>query len=103
MKGGPVPGSVRCTGGAAEWVLVVSVAKVSRRRGMSGESLCSGSEILELVRASHSWSSFEDIDGAEDCGAPLVASRISVSVERQAQHRPHRLKKPRTGSVRPSA
>ena len=25
----------------------------------------------------------------------------SKSVERQAQHRPHRLKKPRTGSVRP--
>ena len=75
-----MPGSVRCTSGEAEWVLAVSVAKVSRKRGISGKSLCRGSEIRELVRASHSWSSSVDVDGAEDCGAPMVASRISVCI-----------------------
>ena len=80
MRGGPVPGFVRLTGGEAELVLVVSVAKVSRKRGMSGKSLCRGSEIRELVRASHSWSSSVDVDGAEDCGAPPVVFCISVCI-----------------------
>ena len=72
MRGGHVPGSVRCTSGEAEWVLAVSVAKVSRKRGISGKSLCRGSEIRELVRASHSWSSSVDVDGPDDCSALMV-------------------------------
>ena len=56
----------------------MSVARVSRKRDISGKSLCRGSEIRELVRASHSWSSSDDVDGVEACGAPLGASRISV-------------------------
>ena len=43
--------------------LAVSVANVSQKRGMSGKSLCRGSEILELVRMSHSWSSSVEVDG----------------------------------------
>ena len=31
----------------------VSVANVSRKRGISGRTLCNGSDIRELVRASH--------------------------------------------------
>ena len=56
-----MPGSVRCTSGEAEWVLAVSVAKVSRKRGISGKILCRGSEIRELERASHSCVEYECI------------------------------------------
>ena len=80
MRGGPIPGSVRFTGGVADLALAVSVPNVSRKRGRSGKSLCKGSEILELVRASHNWSSSVEVDGSDDYGAPMVTSCISVCI-----------------------
>ena len=53
MRGGPVPGSVKLIGGVADLVSEVSVANVSQKRGISSKSLCNGSDIHELVRASH--------------------------------------------------
>ena len=78
MRGGPVPGSARFIGGVEDLALVVSVTNVSRKRCMSGKTLCKGSKILERVRASHNWSSFVEVDGSDDCGALMVTSSISV-------------------------
>ena len=58
----------------------VSIANVSRKRGMSGRSLCNGNDIRELVRASHNLSSSTKVDGRVDCGAPMVTSCISVCI-----------------------
>ena len=80
MRGGPVPGSVRFTRGEAELALAVSVANVSRKHVISGHSFCRGNEILELVRASHNSSSSVEVDGPNDCGAPMVTCCISVCI-----------------------
>ena len=80
MRGGPVSGSVRLTGSVADLLSEVSVANVSWKRGMSGNSLCNGSDIRELVRASHNWSSSTELDGYVDCGALMVMSYISVCI-----------------------
>ena len=77
MSGGPVPGSVRCTGGVTGLVLAWSAHSVSRNLGMSGNSLCRGSEMRELVRTSYSWSSSDDVDAPEVCGASLGTSLMS--------------------------
>ena len=39
----------------------VNVANVSLNHGMSGRSLCNGSDICELVRASHNWLSSAEV------------------------------------------
>ena len=70
MRGGPIPGLARLTGSDADLVSEVSVANVSLNRGMSGKSLYNGSDIHELVRTSHNWSSSAELDDCVDCGAP---------------------------------
>ena len=77
MSGGPGPGSVRCTGGVTGLGLAWSAARVSRNLGMSGNSLCRGNEMRELVRTSHSWSSSDDVGATEVCGVSLGTSLIS--------------------------
>ena len=80
MRGGPVPGSTKLTGSDVDLVSEVNVANVSLNRGMSGRSLCNGSDIHELVRASHNWSSSAELDGCVECGAPMVMTYISVCI-----------------------
>ena len=75
-----VSSSVRLIGSEADLALALSIANVSRKHGMSGKSLCKGSEILELVRASHRWSSSAKVDGPVDCDASMVTSCISVCI-----------------------
>ena len=58
----------------------VNVANVSLNHGMSGKSLCNGSDIRELVSASHNWSSSIEVDGHVDYDAPMVTSYISVCI-----------------------
>ena len=58
----------------------VKAANVSLNCGMSVKSLCNGSNICELVRESHNWSSSAELDGCVDCGAPMVMSYISVCI-----------------------
>ena len=53
MRGEPIHGSVKLTGGVADLVSEVSVVDVPRKHGMSGRSLCNVSDIRELVRTSH--------------------------------------------------
>ena len=68
MRGGPILGSIRLTGGETDLVLEVSVANVSQKRGTNSRSLSNGSDICELVRASHiESSSVWTVDGRVDC------------------------------------
>ena len=80
MRGEPIHGSVKLTGGVADLVSEVSVDNVSAKSGMSGKSLCNCNDIRELVRASHNWSSSTELDGCVDCGAPMVMSCIVVCI-----------------------
>ena len=80
MRGGPVPSSAKLTWSDVDLVFEVNVGNVSLNRGMSGRSLCNGSDIHELVRASHNWSSSAELDGCVECGAPMVMTYISVCI-----------------------
>ena len=78
MRGEPIHGSVKLTGGVADLVSEVSVDNVSAKSGMSGKSLCNCNDIRELVRASHNCSYSAEVDGRVDYGASMVCIRSTL-------------------------
>ena len=80
MRGGPVPGSAKLKGSAEDIVSEVNKASVSLNRDMSCRILCNGSDIHELVRASHNWLSSTESYGCVGRGAPIMMSYISVCI-----------------------
>ena len=80
MRGGPVPGSPKLTGGEVDLVSEANEANVSLNHGMSCRNLGSGIDIRELVITSHNGCSFGETYDCVGHGAPMVTSFISVCI-----------------------